>query len=49
MSHHLGYEAGQAKLEGVTNRRNGSSAKSVITDSGSARIEVPATRARMHV
>jgi transposase-like protein len=44
MSHHLGYEAGQAKPEGVTNHRNGSSAKSVITDSGSVRIEVPRER-----
>lgn len=44
MSHHLGYEVGQAKPEGVTNHRNGSSAKSVITDSGSVRIEVPRER-----
>ncbi len=44
MSHHLGYEAGQTKPEGVTNYRNGSSAKSVITDSGSVRIEVPRER-----
>ena len=44
MSYHLGYEAGQAKPEGVTNHRNGSSAKSVITDSGSVRIEVPRER-----
>ena len=44
MSHHLGYEAGQTKPEGVTNHRNGSSAKSVITDSGSVRIEVPRER-----
>lgn len=34
MSHHLGYSAGQAKPEGATNHRNGSSAKTVITDSG---------------
>jgi putative transposase len=32
MSHHLGYGAGQAKPEGATNHRNGSSAKTVITD-----------------
>ena len=44
MSHHLGYEPGQAKPEGVSNHRNGSSAKSVITDSGSVRIEVPRER-----
>jgi putative transposase len=41
MSHHLGYGAGQAKPEGVTNHRNGSSAKTVITDTGSVRLEVP--------
>ena len=45
MSHHLGYEAGQAKPEGATNHRNGSSAKTVITDTGSVRIGVPRDRA----
>jgi transposase-like protein len=44
MSHHLGYGAGQAKPEGATNHRNGSSAKTVITDTGSVRIEVPRER-----
>lgn len=44
MSYHLGYGAGQAKPEGATNHRNGSSAKTVITDSGSVRIEVPRER-----
>ena len=44
MSHHLGYEAGQAKPEGATNHRNGSSAKTVITDTGSVRIGVPRDR-----
>jgi putative transposase len=43
-SHHLGYGAGQAKPEGATNHRNGSSAKTVITDTGSVRIEVPRDR-----
>src|SRR5664280_591613 len=41
LSHHLGYGAGQDKPEGATNHRNGSSAKTVITDTGSVRIEVP--------
>jgi len=45
MSQHLGYGPGQAKPEGVTNQRNGSSAKTVITDSGAVRIEVPRDRA----
>jgi transposase-like protein len=44
MSHHLGYAAGQAKPEDATNHRNGSSAKTVITDTGSVRIEVPRER-----
>ena len=41
MSHHLGYEAGQSKPQGASNHRNGTSAKTVLTDSGSVRIEVP--------
>lgn len=44
MSQHLGYEAGQAKPTGSTNQRNGSSAKTVITDTGPVRIEVPRER-----
>jgi putative transposase len=44
MSHHLGYGPGQAKPEGVTNHRNGTSAKTIITDTGSVRIEVPRER-----
>jgi putative transposase len=37
MSHHLGYSPGQAKPEGSNNHRNGSSAKTVITDTGALR------------
>ena len=44
MDHHLGYGLGQAKPEGGTNHRNGSSAKTVLTDAGSLRIEVPRER-----
>ena len=45
MSHHLGYGAGQAKPEGATNHRNGSSTKTVITDNaGPVEIEVPRDR-----
>lgn len=44
MSHHLGYAAGQAKPEDATNHRNGNSTKTVITDTGSVRIEVPRER-----
>ncbi|MEF9944686.1 MAG: IS256 family transposase, partial [Burkholderiaceae bacterium] len=46
MSHHLGYAPGQAKPEGgPANHRNGRSAKTVLTDTGALRIEVPRDRA----
>ncbi len=45
MSHHLGYAPGQAKPEGAVNHRNGKSAKTVLTDTGSLAIEVPRDRA----
>src|SRR5215211_2233549 len=44
MSHHLGYTHGQAKPEGTPNHRNGKSSKTVLTDAGSLRIEVPRDR-----
>ena len=44
MSHHLGYAPGQAKPTGASNQRNGSSNKTVLTDSGALRIEVPRER-----
>ena len=45
MSHHLGYAPGQAKPEGAaTNHRNGKSAKTVLTDAGALRIDVPRDR-----
>jgi putative transposase len=44
MSHHLGYGPGQAKPEGVDNHRNGKSAKTVLTDGGTVRIDVPRDR-----
>jgi putative transposase len=45
MSHHLGYAPGQARPEGAVNHRNGKSAKTVLTDTGSLAIEVPRDRA----
>jgi putative transposase len=45
MSHHLGYAPGQAKPEGAVNHRNGKSAKTMLTDTGSVTIEVPRDRA----
>jgi putative transposase len=44
MSHHLGYSPGEAKPEQRTNHRNGTSRKTVLTDSGAVRIEVPRDR-----
>ncbi len=45
MSHHLGYAAGQAKPEGTpANHRNGKSAKTVLTDAGALRIDIPRDR-----
>ena len=42
MSHHLGYAPSQTKPEGATsNHRNGKSAKTVLTDAGALRIDVP--------
>lgn len=45
MSHHLGYSPGEAKPAEQSNHRNGSSGKTVLTDTGAVRIEVPRDRA----
>ena len=44
MSNHLGYREGQDKPDGQSNHRNGTSGKTVITDDGPVRIEVPRYR-----
>ena len=44
MSYHLGYPAGADKPEAATNHRNGKSGKTVLTDDGPLRIEVPRDR-----
>ena len=44
MSHHLGYPAGADKPEAATNHRNGKSGKTVFTDDGPLRIDVPRDR-----
>jgi hypothetical protein len=44
MSHHLGYAPGGAKPEELANHRNGSSGKTVLTDDGPLRIEIPRDR-----
>ena len=44
LSHHLGYRAGADKPEDSSNHRNGASAKTVLTQDGPLRIEVPRDR-----
>ena len=44
LGHHLGYARGAAKPEDASNHRNGASAKTVLTDEGPVRIEVPRDR-----
>ena len=44
LSHHLGYRSGEAKPEGAGNHRNGATAKTVLTDTGPVRVDVPRDR-----
>ena len=44
LSHHLGYRPGGERPEGAANLRNGASAKTVLTEDGPLRIEVPRDR-----
>jgi putative transposase len=44
LSHHLGYAAGEERPEEATNQRNGSSAKTVFTEDGPLRLEIPRDR-----
>jgi putative transposase len=44
LSHHLGYAAGAEPPESVTNHRNGSTSKTVLTNDGKVRIETPRDR-----
>ena len=44
MSHHLGYPPGAAKPEESVNQRNGRSGKTVLTEDGPLRIDVPRDR-----
>lgn len=44
MSHHLGYAPGESKPAEGSNHRNGTSGKTVLTDTGAVRIEVPRDR-----
>ena len=45
LSQHLGYKPGEDKPDGQSNERNGASGKTVMTDKGAVRIEVPRDRA----
>jgi len=44
LSHHLGYAPGAAKPEDAGNHRNGASGKTVLTEDGPVRVEVPRDR-----
>jgi len=44
LSHHLGYAAGEAKPAEGENHRNGSSGKTILTEDGPLRVEVPRDR-----
>ncbi len=44
MNLHLGYPPGQSKPAGQANERNGASGKTVITDRGPVRVDVPRDR-----
>jgi transposase-like protein len=45
LSHHLGYGPGDARPAEEVNHRNGSTGKTVLTDNGPVRIDVPRDRA----
>jgi transposase-like protein len=44
LTHHLGYRPGDSRPEGQDNHRNGTTAKTVLTDDGSIRVEIPRDR-----
>jgi putative transposase len=44
ISQHLGYRPGEARPPGQSNHRNGTSGKTVLTDDGPVRLEVPRDR-----
>ena len=44
LTHHLGYPKGEAPVERVSNHRNGSTAKTVLTDDGPLKLEIPRDR-----
>ena len=44
LGHHLGYPSGGDRPEEATNQRNGKSPKTVLTDGGPLRVEIPRDR-----
>jgi len=44
ITHHLGYHPGEARPEGQDNHRNGTTPKTVLTDDGPIRLDVPRDR-----
>src|ERR671912_2091422 len=44
LTHHLGYSTGGIKPDDTTNHRNGTGAKTILTDDGSLAIDVPRDR-----
>src|SRR5947207_6208935 len=44
LTHHLGYRPGGEKPDDTTNHRNGTGGKTVLTDDGPLRIDVPRDR-----
>ncbi len=44
LGHHLGYAPGAEKPAAATNQRNGRSGKTILTDDGPLRIDVPRDR-----
>ena len=44
MGHHLGYQSGESRPEDVTNHRNGTSSKTVLTENGPIRLDIPRDR-----
>jgi transposase-like protein len=44
LSHHLGYPVGGTKPDQTTNQRNGTSPKTVVTEDGPVRLDIPRDR-----
>ena len=44
VTHHLGYQPGEARPDGQDNHRNGTTPKTVLTDDGPIRLDVPRDR-----